>query len=186
MRLSDILNENERAGISNKEIGIITDDTRKVRSGDVFIAITGRNFDGHSACAEMLDKGAAAVVVDHDLGLPQQIITDDTRKTFSILSSRYYGEPTKKLKLIAATGTNGKTTSVNIIKHILNENGHKCGCIGTAGYDVCGKTYEAHLTTPYQFDLYGYWTGKPDYQIFTYTSPVEDYKEFVRQYRSSC
>ncbi len=156
MRLYDILNENERAGISDKEIGIITDDTRKVKAGDVFIAITGRNFDGHSACAEMLDKGAAAIVVDHDLGLPRQIITDDTRKTFSILSSRYYGEPTKKLKLIAATGTNGKTTSVNIIKHILSENGHRCGCIGTAGYDVCGKTYEAHLTTPYQFDLYGY------------------------------
>lgn len=156
MRLYDILKDNERAGIADCEIGKITDDTRKVSSGDVFIAITGRNFDGHSACKDMLGKGAAAVVVDHDLGLPQQIITDDTRKTFSILSSRYYGEPTKKLKLIAATGTNGKTTSVNIIKHILNENGHKCGCIGTAGYDVCGKTYEAHLTTPYQFDLYGY------------------------------
>ena len=156
MRLYDILNENERAGIGNKDIGIITDDTRKVKPGDVFVAITGRNFDGHSACAKMLDKGAAAVVVDHDLGLPQQIITNDTRKTFGILSSRYYGEPTKKLKLIAATGTNGKTTTVNIIKHILNESGHKCGCIGTAGYDVCGKTYEAHLTTPYQFDLYGY------------------------------
>jgi len=162
MRLYDILKENERIGIADKDIGIITDDTRKVKTGDIFVAITGRNFDGHSACADMLAKGAAAIVVDRDLGLPQQIITDNTRKTFGILSSRYYGEPTKRLKLIAATGTNGKTTTVNLIKHIMNESGHKCGCIGTAGYDVCGKTYEAHLTTPYQFDLYGYFREMAD------------------------
>lgn len=162
MRLYDILEENERTGITDCNIGKITDDTRKVEKDDIFVAITGRNFDGHSACADMLAKGAAAVVVDHDLGLPQQILTNDTRKTFSILSSRYYGEPTKRLRLIAATGTNGKTTTVNLIKHIMNENGHKCGCIGTAGYDVCGKTYEAHLTTPYQFELYGYFREMAD------------------------
>ncbi|MCR4780902.1 MAG: UDP-N-acetylmuramoyl-L-alanyl-D-glutamate--2,6-diaminopimelate ligase [Ruminiclostridium sp.] len=162
MRLYDILKDNEREGITDCIIGKITDDTRKVEPGDVFIAITGRNFDGHSACADMLAKGAAAVVVDRDLGLPQQIITSDTRKTFGILSSRYYGEPTKRLKLIAATGTNGKTTTVNLIKHILNESGHKCGCIGTAGYDVCGRTYEAHLTTPYQFELYRYFREMAD------------------------
>lgn len=162
MRLFDILNETERAGLENREIGIITDDTRKVKSGDIFIAITGRNFDGHAACAEMLSKGAAAVVVDHDLGLPQQILCENTRVMYSILSSRYFGEPTKQLRLIAATGTNGKTTTVNMIKHILNANGMKCGCIGTAGYDVCGRTYEAHLTTPYQFDLYGYFREMAD------------------------
>ena len=162
MRLYDILNENERAGIADRDIGIITDDTRKVKQGDIFVAITGRNFDGHAACADMLGKGAAAVVVGHDLGLPQQIIAENTRAMYGILSSRYFGEPTKRLKLIAATGTNGKTTTVNIIKHILNETGHKCGCIGTAGYDVCGKTYEAHLTTPYQFDLYGYFREMAD------------------------
>ncbi len=162
LQLFDILKENERAGLSDCEIGKITDDTRKLRTGDIFVAISGRNFDGHAACAEMLGKGAAAVVVSRDMGLPQQILTDDTRKMFGVLSSRYFGEPTKRLKLIAATGTNGKTTTVNIIKHIMNENGHKCGCIGTAGYDVCGKIYEAHLTTPYQFDLYGYFREMAD------------------------
>ena len=162
MRLYDILTEKERSNISDCDIGIITDDTRKLKPGDIFVAITGRNFDGHSACAEMLEKGAATVVVSHDLGLPQQIVTGDTRKMYSILSSRYFGEPTKRLKLIAATGTNGKTTTVNLIKHIMNESGHKCGCIGTAGYDVCGRTYEAHLTTPYQFDLYGYFREMAD------------------------
>ncbi len=162
MKLFDILQENERTGLEDREIGIITDDTRKVKPGDIFVAISGRNFDGHAACAEMLSKGAAAVVVERELGLPQQILCSNTRVMYSVLSSRYFGEPTNQLKLIAATGTNGKTTTVNMIKHILNETGHKCGCIGTAGYDVCGKIYEAHLTTPYQFDLYGYFREMAD------------------------
>ena len=157
MKLSELLFEQELQGVTgfeDVEIGKITDNTKNLEAGDIFVAITGRSFDGHSACAEMLEKGAAAVVVERDLGLPKQIITDNSRRFFSVLASRYYGEPTKKLKLIAATGTNGKTTTVNIIKHILRSCGKSCGSIGTAGYDVCGKTYEAHLTTPYQTDLY--------------------------------
>ena len=155
MRLYELLRENERQGIPDCDIGTITDDTRSLGAGDIFIAITGRNFDGHAACGDMLKRGAAAVVTERDLGLERQIVTDNTRRFYSVLASRYHNEPTKRLKLIAATGTNGKTTTVNIIKHILEENGHRCGCIGTAGYDVCGKVYEAHLTTPYQMRLYG-------------------------------
>ena len=162
MRLYDILTENERNNIEDAYVGGITDDTRKLNPGDIFVAISGRNFDGHSACADMLKKGACAVVTGHDLGLPQQITVPDTRKKFSVLSSRFFGEPTKRLKLIAATGTNGKTTTVNMIRHILNACGHKAGCIGTAGYDVCGKVYEAHLTTPYPFELYGYFREMAD------------------------
>jgi len=162
LRLFDIVYEEERNGLSDCEIGTVTDDTRKVSKGDVFIAISGRNFDVHSACAEMLEKGAAAVVVERDLGLSRQIVVKNSRKYYSILASRYYGFPTKRLKLIAATGTNGKTTTANIIQHILNETGHRCGYIGTSGYDVCGKVYEARLTTPYQMDLYRYFKEMAD------------------------
>lgn len=156
MRLYDIVRPEERGGIADCEIGTITDDTRKLASGDIFIAITGRNFDGHSACEEMLQKGAAAVVVERDLGLPQQIIVPNSRVYYSVLASRYYGEPTRRLKLIAVTGTNGKTTTASMIQQLMERMGHRCGYIGTARYDVCGKTYEAHLTTPYQMDLYRY------------------------------
>lgn len=158
MRLFDIVTEEEREGLSDCDIGTVTDDTRKLSKGDIFIAISGRNFDGHSACAEMLEKGAAAVVVERDLGLSQQIIVKNSRKYYSVLASRYYGNPTKKLKLIAVTGTNGKTTTANIIQHILNSNGRRCGYIGTSGYDVCGRVYEARLTTPYQMDLYRFFS----------------------------
>lgn len=154
MKLYDIVKEEERGSCPESEIGKLTDDTRAVSPGDVFIAITGRNFDGHAACAEMLQKGAAAVVVERDMGLPRQVIVKNTRKYYTALASRYYGEPTKRLKLIAVTGTNGKTTTANIIQQLMNAAGHSCGYIGTARYDTCGKVYEAHLTTPYQPELY--------------------------------
>lgn len=154
MRLYDILKENERGNCPDGEIGKITDDTREVGENDVFIAVTGKNFDGHAACAEMLERGAAAVVAERDLGLSRQILVKNTRKFYGVLASRYYGEPTKRLKLIAVTGTNGKTTTATVIQQLLNAMGHSCGYIGTARYDVCGKTYEARLTTPYQPELY--------------------------------
>ena len=162
MKLSELLTKEEMNGLSDCEINTITDDSRKVGKNDIYIAITGRNFDGHSVCSEMLEKGAAAVVVERDLGLKQQIITDNSRLFYSVLASRYYGSPTKRLKLIAVTGTNGKTTIANLIRDCLVLSGKKCGCIGTAGYDVCGKTYEARFTTPYQMDLYRYFREMAD------------------------
>lgn len=154
MRLYEIVTEEERGNCPDREIGKITDDTRGVGENDVFVAITGKNFDGHAACGETLEKGAAAVVVERDLGLSRQIVVKNTRKFYSVLASRYYGEPTKRLKLIAVTGTNGKTTTANVIQQLLNETGRPCGYIGTARYDTRGKIYEARLTTPYPPELY--------------------------------
>lgn len=156
MRLYDISKEAREQGVPDAEINSVTDDTRELKQGDIFVCIEGEKFDGHSKAAEMLEKGAAAVAVSRDLGLPRQIIVPNTRKYFAQLASAYYGNPTKKLKLVAATGTNGKSTIINVIKSMLNEMGHKAGSIGTIGYDVCGKVYEAHLTTPRQMDLYRY------------------------------
>ncbi|MCM1335134.1 MAG: UDP-N-acetylmuramoyl-L-alanyl-D-glutamate--2,6-diaminopimelate ligase [Bacteroides sp.] len=154
MRLYDIVAEEERGDCPDGEIGSITDDTRALRKNDVFIAITGKNFDGHAACAEMIEKGAAAVVVERDLGLSRQIVVKNTRKFYTTLASRYYGEPTKRLKLIAVTGTNGKTTTASMIRRLLNAAGRPSGYIGTAEYDVYGKIYPTRLTTPYQPELY--------------------------------
>lgn len=156
MRLYDISKEAQEQGLENAEIRSVTDDTREVQAGDIFVCIEGEKFDGHAKAAEMLEKGACAVVVSHDLGLKQQIVVPNTRRYFAHLASNYYGNPTKKLKLVAATGTNGKSTIINVIKFMLNEMGHKTGSIGTIAYDVCGKSYEAHLTTPRQMDLYRY------------------------------
>jgi UDP-N-acetylmuramoyl-L-alanyl-D-glutamate--2,6-diaminopimelate ligase len=140
--------------IFNSEVSGITDNTNEFVSGNVFVCIKGGNFDGHGCAQEMLEKGAAAVVTERDLGLEKQIIVENTRKELARLSSEFYGNPAKDLKLIAATGTNGKSTVIALIKHILETCGHKVASIGTVGYDVCGKTYEAKLTVPRQTELY--------------------------------
>jgi UDP-N-acetylmuramoyl-L-alanyl-D-glutamate--2,6-diaminopimelate ligase len=131
-----------------------TDDSRKLEAGDIFVCIKGENFDGHTVAAEMLGKGASLIVTEADLGLEKQLIVPSTRKHLAKLSSDFYGNPTKSVKLIAATGTNGKSTVIALIKHILEAEGHKVGSIGTVGYDTVGKVHEAHLTVPLQQDLY--------------------------------
>ncbi|MCL1866223.1 MAG: UDP-N-acetylmuramoyl-L-alanyl-D-glutamate--2,6-diaminopimelate ligase [Oscillospiraceae bacterium] len=135
----------------------VTDDTRNVGSGSLFVAIRGDSFDGESVAGEMLRRGAVAVMCERDLGLSHQIIVDNARVGFALAASEFYGNPASKLKLIAVTGTNGKTTVATLIKTILDKNGHKCGFIGTTCYDVCdssGKVYESHLSTPRQDELY--------------------------------
>ena len=136
--LYDICPDAKKCGVDNCGITSVTDDTRKVQKGSVFVCIKGASFDGHSAAQQMLENGAAAVITERDLGLSRQIIRENTRAELARLASRFYGEPTKKLALLGVTGTNGKTTVAHYVKHILTSLGKKCGCIGTAGNDTCG------------------------------------------------
>ncbi|MCL2071457.1 MAG: UDP-N-acetylmuramoyl-L-alanyl-D-glutamate--2,6-diaminopimelate ligase [Oscillospiraceae bacterium] len=136
----------------------VTDDTRNVSEGSLFVAIKGDNFDGELSAAKMLsEKGAAAVITQNDLGLERQVIVENARLAYAQAVSLFYGNPTSKLKLIAVTGTNGKSTVATLIKAVLEKNAHKTGFIGTTCYDVCnpcGKVYEAKLSTPRQDELY--------------------------------
>lgn len=159
MRLYDISKEAEKQGIPDCDINSVTDNTKKLQKGDIFVCIKGLSFDGHTAAEEMLRKGAALIVTDHDLGLSPQIIVPDTRKYLAVLAAAYYGNPEKKLNMIGVTGTNGKTTIAHLIQHILRYGGKKCACIGTAGIDLCGTSYEEDSdipTTPLPMDLYGF------------------------------
>ena len=98
----------------------ITDDTRSVSEGCIFICVKGARFDGHTAAAEMLEKDAAAVVCDHDLGLgDRQIVVSDTRKFYGHLTAAWFDHPEKQLTLIGITGTNGKTTTTALTGEIM-------------------------------------------------------------------
>lgn len=159
MRLYSVCPEAEKAGIEDREINSVTDNTAKLEAGDIFVCIKGVRFDGHSAAADMLKKGAALIVAETDTGCSPQIIVPDTRKYYARLAAAYYGDPQKKLKMIGVTGTNGKTTVARTIQWILNDNGMKCAYIGTTGIDLCGSFYEADSdvpTTPRQMELFGY------------------------------
>ncbi len=152
-------------GLDDTVVRGITDDTSRFEKGYVFVCIKGKRFDGHSVAQKMLDNGAAAVVTETDLGLSRQIVVSDTRKELSYLSSSFYNNPTKSLKLIGVTGTNGKTTTVAVIKHILTSLGHKVGTIGTIGIDVGDEFFESDHdvpTTPRPTELYRYFAMMRD------------------------
>lgn len=94
-----------------KEIKDVVSDSRKVEEGCLYVCIKGNSFDGHDVAAEMLEKGAAAVVAQRDLGLKDQILVEDTRKVWGLICANFFGNPSQKLRLIGLTGTNGKTTT---------------------------------------------------------------------------
>lgn len=114
----------------------VTSDTREVESGFVFVSIKGERFDGHLKAAEMLQKGAAAVVTQERLGLEREINVEDTRAFYPEILKAFYGFPTWNFKLCAVTGTNGKTTIANLCAGITRELGFKTGVIGTLGIDT--------------------------------------------------
>ena len=110
MRLYTLL-EGLSTALPDREITGVTDDTRKVKEGMVFVCVRGSRFDGHDAAGEMLEKGAAAVIAERDLGLgDRQILVKNSRETYGDLCAAWYGHPERKLRLIGVTGTNGKTT----------------------------------------------------------------------------
>ncbi len=156
MKISDVLNGIKTYDIyDDVQVQFVTDDSRKVTDGTVFVCIKGNRFDGHSVAEEMLSKGAVCVVCERDLGLPNQIIVNNTRAAMSVICSNFYGNPASKLKLIGITGTNGKTTTAFLIKEMLEKMGKKTGLIGTVKNMAGDKEFPAALTTPESFELHG-------------------------------
>lgn len=153
MKLNELI-ENYSGSLSEYDITSITDDTRKVEKGSLFFCVKGENFDGHTVARDMLEKGAVAVVCEHDLGLGErQIITDNTRCLYGKACSAWFGHPERKLRMIGVTGTNGKTTTTNIIKHILMQSGFKTGLIGTIQNEIGDEVFHTDNTTPFAYDF---------------------------------
>lgn len=145
------------ADLSLEVTGVVSD-TRKVLNGHVFVCIEGLRFDAHTAAREMIEKGAAFVVVSRpvDADLPQ-VLVEDTREALSALYAAWFDHPEQKFRyVVGITGTNGKTSTSMILRHILTDAGHKCGLIGTTKYVVGDAEYEAPLTTPDPEALFSY------------------------------
>lgn len=135
----------------------VTSDSREAERGFLFVCVKGKCFDGHSAAAAMLKKGACAVVTERPLGLSEEICVSDSRRIYPELLSAFCGRPTRRLSLGAVTGTNGKTTTVNLCAQITRGLGHQTGVIGTVGCDT-GKgleySHDGPPTTPEPRKLY--------------------------------
>lgn len=141
------LRGNERS--LKAEVAGLCADSRNCRKGELFICLKGEKTDSHQYAQDALDNGALAVVVERTLEVDGlQILVEDTRLSMSLLASRFYGEPSKKMKIIGITGTNGKTTCSYMLANILKSAGKKTGVIGTLGIFYDKKEIAPELTTP--------------------------------------
>lgn len=135
-------------------ISSITNDTRQIQKDSLFVCMKGLKFDGHSLAHQALNLGAVAVLCEQDLGLENQILVPNTREAYAILCANFFGNPSKSLKLIGVTGTNGKTTITYLLKHILEATGKKVGLIGTIQNEIGDMVLPAKHTTPDPFQLH--------------------------------
>ena len=159
MKLSALVHHLNSKGIYNLndvEITGITNDSRKVKPGYLFVAVKGYRTNGHNFIKKSIECGAQAIVSEEKFCLDQeipQIIVRNTRKALSFLSSCFYDNPSQKITIIGITGTNGKTTTTFLTKSIIEKAGFKTGLIGTINYQIGNKITPAQETTPESVEL---------------------------------
>ncbi|MCI8601235.1 MAG: UDP-N-acetylmuramoyl-L-alanyl-D-glutamate--2,6-diaminopimelate ligase [Oscillospiraceae bacterium] len=155
MRLAEIMKGIDcRLGF-DCEVSDVTNDSREVKAGSVFVCIQGVRMDGHDFAASALEKGAAAVVCERDLGLAKQALVADSHKAFGKMAANFYGNPAERLRLVGVTGTKGKTTVTTLVKAILTRSGQKVGLIGTNQHETGGEIVPSSNSTPGPMTLQG-------------------------------
>jgi UDP-N-acetylmuramyl-tripeptide synthetase len=141
---------------SRLDVVYITDDSRKVKKGDLFIALRGRDTDGYKFIPQAIANGAAFVLCDRDFNAPEnvkKIIVKNARSSLPIIAGNFYKHPSEKLKMIGVTGTNGKTTITYLLENIIKAAKKKSGVIGTISYRINGREQKANNTTPGSLEL---------------------------------
>src|SRR2546421_237968 len=130
-------------------------DSRRVQRDGLFVALRGEKSDGHDFIGQAVEKGATVIVAERAEKHPRatSVVVENTRSAMADLSARFFNFPARKLKLAAITGTNGKTTTTFLIKHICEKAGTRCGLLGTVRYEIGERVLPAARTTPESLDL---------------------------------
>lgn len=147
------------AGTLPRTVSAIADDSRAVVAGTLFVAVRGTDRDGHDFLRAASDAGAAVAIVEDPArtALPA-IIVRDARRSAAVAAAAFYGHPASELRLVGVTGTNGKTTTVGMLRHLLDESAARSASIGTLGTLIgsAGEPLEGagvSLTTPGPVEL---------------------------------
>lgn len=145
----------EQRGALDRSVTSVTDDSRMVASGSLFIAVKGERADGHRFVAQAAQAGAAAVIAQEttEVGALPFVRVSDSRKAVGLIGSRFYGDPSARLSMVGVTGTNGKTTTTFLCKALLEGIGRQVGLIGTVAYQIGEETIPASHTTPGALEL---------------------------------
>ena len=159
MKLGELLekiNMIEAAADFGIEVSGVCYDTRKLKTGDLFVAIRGYEHDGHDYIDNAISSGAVCVICENakDASVPY-VLVKDSRKALAEISASWFGFPASKLSIIGVTGTNGKTTVTSLIKQVIETcSGGIAGLIGTNGILIGEKEYGTERTTPESYELH--------------------------------
>jgi UDP-N-acetylmuramoyl-L-alanyl-D-glutamate--2,6-diaminopimelate ligase len=131
-------------------------DSRRVQRNGLFVALRGEKVDGHQFVEQAVEKGATVIVTEREVPSPRAtcLAVENTRAALADLAGTFYQHPDRRLKLAAVTGTNGKTTTTFLIKHICEKAGLRCGLLGTVRYEIADRVLPAVRTTPESLEVY--------------------------------
>ena len=145
----------EIVGPTDRAVESIAYDSRRVQRNGLFVALRGEKSDGHDFIGQAIDKGASVIVAERN-GTQSPatfVVVENTRPALADLAATFYGNPVRKLRMAGVTGTNGKTTTTFLVKHICENAGVRCGLIGTVRYEIADRILPATRTTPESLDV---------------------------------
>ena len=161
-KLSDYFNDEDilaSKGDLDRPISGLAMDSRRVMPGNLFFALPGRRADGNSFIDEAITRGAVAIVGERIPSATAARVTyiqvADARRALALVAQRFFNFPDKALELVGVTGTNGKTTVTNLIKHLLSTSTQRVGLVGTVNYDLGARIVPSYRTTPESLELFG-------------------------------
>jgi len=153
--LAESTQTREIDGPLDREIDGIFYDSRRVQKNGLYVAMRGANVDGHQFTEQAIERGAAAIVVERPESHSRatSIVVPDSRVALADLAFTFFKKPALRLKMAGVTGTNGKTTTTFLIKHICDGAGLRSGLIGTVRYEIGERVLPATRTTPESLDV---------------------------------
>ncbi len=161
-KLSDFFNDADivaSKGDLDRPISGLAMDSRRVMHGNLYFALAGRRADGNQFIDAAISRGAVAIVAEKIPSVTSARVTyiqvPDARRALALVSQRYYKFPDRSLDLVGVTGTNGKTTVTNLVKHLLATSQQRVGLIGTVNYDLGARIVPSYRTTPESLELFG-------------------------------
>lgn len=138
-------------GSTEVTVEALTLDSRNAGAGSLFFAVAGTRFDGHDFIAKVIEQGCRVIIAEKEVVVPEGvtlIVTENSHKATGIVASNFYGEPSRQLKLVGITGTNGKTTTTTLLYNLFMQLGYKTGLLSTVVNKIGAETIPSTHTTP--------------------------------------